>query len=1088
MKGRHRRSSATAAPAAALAAGLAAAMLLAAAAPAARAAYFGKNKVQTSDLAWQTLVTPHFEIHHAAGSEELAVQASLIAEQAYREYADRLDHELARRVPFILYSSPHDFAQTNIADELIGEGIGGFTEAYRNRMVLPYPGSHEEFVHVVRHELVHAFMFDVAFGSSRAIGARSPFFSIPYWYAEGMAEWLSSGWDANADMFVRDATINDYLAPLEYVGGYMAYKQGQAAMRLLSARYGDEKLVELWRRVGRVRSVERAVEQCLGLKMEDLDELYAKELRKRYWPSYADLEAAEDIARPLTDHEEEQGGYNQRPALSPDGDLVAFFSDRDGLTSLYLMSALDGKVLRRLVQGERSSRFESFHSFRSGISFDPSGREVALVAKSGNAERLLTIAVASGEVTRSLRLELDAASSPAWSPDGRRVAVVGTRFGRTDLYLVDLGGDGGADLAGAVGPARPLPDGGSLIRLTDDIGDEGPPAWSPDGERLAFVFDPRAEIDYEFALDERGRRRLLWARPRDGGAPASLEAAAALDTAGAAGAADTSGVAGATGAADTSGVEGAAGAGGEPAGGGAGGLGPGGLGPGGGRLVVLNPATGERWLPGGERGDYRDPVWVGPGALCVVDERTGIANLALVELDSAGTSIAAERRLTNVLGGLFQPAYAARADRLIFTGFHAGGFDLYTAERFRAEWSRRVPGGAAPGAVTQELPGLVSRQAPPDSVADAARVGLIEPYRSRLTIDPSGGFGAGGVYYTSAGGLGLANQISFSDLLGDNRLGLLLNFYGSVSNSDLAATYYYLRRRVDLGVGLFHYKNYYSSAITSVGELLPGDTFFSERNYGLYGVASYPFSTFRRLDLELELMRSQRTLLDIDPTGQYLIATDERTVTLAQPSLSFVHDSAFFGGYGPVTGSRLVLSWAPALPLGGEALRRQTFALDARRYWQPFRRNTLALRLIGAVSDGSDSRKFVLGGPFTLRGYRFYDFETIDKLAGSKLAMANFEYRLPFVDYLIFGWPSRWGLSGLGGTLFFDIGAAWDGKLRMFGPDDRGRTALRDLRADYGLGLRTRLSFLAIKLDWAWKTDLRRHEGAVFHFSIGPEF
>lgn len=1035
MIGRHRRPLTAAAPAAAppaaaaaWAAGLAAAILLAAAAPAARAAYFGKNKVQTSDLAWQTLVTPHFEIHHAAGSEELAVRASLIAERAYREYADRLDHELARRVPFILYSSPHDFAQTNIADELLGEGIGGFTEAYRNRMVLPYPGAHEEFVHVVRHELVHAFMFDVAFGSSRAIGARSPFFSIPYWYAEGIAEWLSSGWDANADMFVRDATINDYLAPLEYVGGYLAYKQGQAAMRLLSERYGDEKLVELWRRVGRVRSVERAVEQCLGLKMEDLDEIYAKELRKRYWPSYADLEAAEDIARPLTDHEKEQGGYNQRPALSPDGDLVAFFSDRDGLTSLYLMSALDGKVLRRLVQGERSSRFESFHSFRSGISFDPSGREVALVAKSGNAERLLTIAVASGEVTRSLRLELDAASSPAWSPDGRRIALVGTRFGRTDLYLLDLAGDGGAELAGAVGPPRPLPDGGALIRLTDDIGDEGPPAWSPDGGRLAFVFDPRAEIDYEFALDERGRRRLLWARPRDAGAP------------------------------------------------------------GGGRLVILTPATGERRLPGGEQGGYRDPVWVGPGALCVVDERTGIANLALVELDSAGTFVAAERRLTNVLGGLFQPVYAARADRLVFTGFHAGGFDLYTAERFRAEWSRRAPGGAAPGAVTQELPGLVSRQAPPDSVADAARVGLIEPYRSRLTIDPSGGFGAGGVYYTSAGGLGLANQISFSDLLGDNRLGLLLNFYGSVSNSDLAATYYYLRRRIDLGVGLFHYKNYYSSAITSVGELLPGDTFFSERNYGLYGVASYPFSTFQRLDLELELMRSQRTLLDLDPTGQYLIATDERTVTLAQPSLSFVHDSAFFGGHGPVTGSRLALSWAPALPLGGEALRRQTFALDARRYWQPLRRNTLALRLIGAVSDGADSRKFVLGGPFTLRGYRFYDFETIDKLAGSKLAMANFEYRLPFVDYLVFGWPGRWGLSGLGGTLFFDIGAAWDGKLRMFGPDDRGRTALRDLRADYGLGLRTRLSFLAIKLDWAWKTDLRRREGAVFHFSIGPEF
>ena len=69
MKGRHRRSSATAAPAAALAAGLAAAMLLAAAAPAARAAYFGKNKVQTRSHHWRVLYTPHFEIHHYEGAE-----------------------------------------------------------------------------------------------------------------------------------------------------------------------------------------------------------------------------------------------------------------------------------------------------------------------------------------------------------------------------------------------------------------------------------------------------------------------------------------------------------------------------------------------------------------------------------------------------------------------------------------------------------------------------------------------------------------------------------------------------------------------------------------------------------------------------------------------------------------------------------------------------------------------------------------------------------------------------------------------------------------------------------------------------------
>ena len=98
---------------------------------------------------------------------------------------------------------------------------------------------------------------------------------------------------------------------------------------------------------------------------------------------------------------------------------------------------------------------------------------------------------------------------------------------------------------------------------------------------------------------------------------------------------------------------------------------------------------------------------------------------------------------------------------------------------------------------------------------------------------------------------------------------------------------------------------------------------------------------------------------------------------------------------------------------------------DLRRYWMPFRRNTLALRVIGAASDGRDPRAFVLGGPSTLRGYNIYDFETVAKLSGSRMFLLNAEYRLPLLDYLIFGWPGRWGLTNFGATLFCDVGAAW---------------------------------------------------------------
>ena len=999
------------------------AALLLLAAPPADAYYFGRNKVQTANVARRVLVTPHFEITHAADAEELAVRAAIVAERTYAEYAARLGHEPERRIPFILYSSHTEFAQTNVADDLLGEGTGGFTEPVRNRMVLPYEESHADFVHVLRHELVHVFMFDMVFGSSRSTASRSPFFRIPLWFAEGLAEWYSSGWDPGAEMYLRDAATSGYLWPLDQVGGFLVYKEGQAALRLISERYGEEKIPEMCRLLNRSRGMDRVLDAALGLDQEALDRIFARYVRGLAWPSYGSFEEPEDIARRLTDHREDEDGANFRPALSPDGSQLAFFSDRDGLMSLYLMSAIDGRVLRRLARGERASRFESLHPYRSRPTFSPDGREVAFVARSGNAETLHTVAVATGEITRDVRLGLDGASSPAWSPDGRRIALVGTVAGRTDLYLLDLAPGGGPEPS-AAGPV--------LQRVTDDAGDESGPAWSPDGRRLAFAHNPVAEVRYQFTVAADGRRTLDWARFDDGDAavqPGHRQAS---------------------------------------------------------RLVLLDVVDGRRVELAAPVGSWREPAWIADGELCVVADGDGAENLACLTLDAAGEGAAGCRRLTNVPGAAAHPSYAPGADRLAFAAFREGGWDLFAVDGWAA-WSRREPSGTPAGQVAVAPPPPPAYELS-SAAANAATVGEIKDYRPRFSIDMSDALGGGAVSFSPQAGLGMANVVNLSDLLGDHRLSFLVNVYGSLSDSDLAASYVYLKRRVDVGVGLFHFKNYYNTAVTSVGELLPDDTFFSERNYGLFASASYPFSTFRRVSLELQAFASERTAYSLDPSGTLLVADGSRTDTLLQPTLTYVHDSAYYGWYGPVTGSRLLLQFAPSLAVGGGTLDRRTAVLDLRRYWLPARGNTLALRLLAAASTGDDPRAFVLGGPFTLRGYDFYDYRTTSHLAGPKIAMANLEYRLPLLDAVYFGWPARWGFGPVGATLFLDLGAAWDDAFSPFGDDAAGRWGLRDLRGCFGIGLRTRLGFLPLKFDWGRRTDLRSADGAEFQFSIGPEF
>ncbi|MBA7595245.1 hypothetical protein ES703_02206 [subsurface metagenome] len=147
---------------------------------------FGKNKIQYKDFDWKHIKTPHFTIYYYQGEEELAKFAAQVAEDSYYQLKEDLSHTFRKRMPLIIYNSHNDFEQTNVTTSLIEESVGGFTEIFKNRMVVPFEGSYERFRHVINHELVHVFQFDILFGSRLGSVMQSEFMmSVPLWVMEG---------------------------------------------------------------------------------------------------------------------------------------------------------------------------------------------------------------------------------------------------------------------------------------------------------------------------------------------------------------------------------------------------------------------------------------------------------------------------------------------------------------------------------------------------------------------------------------------------------------------------------------------------------------------------------------------------------------------------------------------------------------------------------------------------------------------------------------------------------------------------------------------------------------------------------------
>ena len=137
-------------------------LLIAASGSSASAQYFGRNKVRYHAFEFQVLKTEHFDIYYYPGERDGIEIAARLAERWNARLERMFAHTLSGRQPLVLYASHSDFEQTNIISGELSEGTGGVTEPFRRRIILPLGGPIDDTDHVIGHELVHAFQFDIA--------------------------------------------------------------------------------------------------------------------------------------------------------------------------------------------------------------------------------------------------------------------------------------------------------------------------------------------------------------------------------------------------------------------------------------------------------------------------------------------------------------------------------------------------------------------------------------------------------------------------------------------------------------------------------------------------------------------------------------------------------------------------------------------------------------------------------------------------------------------------------------------------------------------------------------------------------------
>ena len=1060
--------------------------------------YFGKNKVSLGDYDWHFIETEHFTIYFDKGSMPVAEFAAKEAERSLVEIEEGLNYEMKGRYPLVLYNSHNGFAVSNISGQELTEFTGGFTEFAQGRVVIPYTGSYADFRHVIHHELVHSVTIELWTGGGWLGAMLNQQATIPpLWVVEGIAEYLSrQGWDIVADNQMRDATITGYVPPIDFIpeGGLFAYKGGQSIFYMIEQEYGRDKVAQVIRDVRTAKTIDKALKSSLGFGVDELNEKWQIWLKRQHWNEINKHDSPEEIGKALTDREEEGGFFNLAPKFSPQGDKIAYLADRKGTFDIYLRSAIDGKDLGRLVEGERSSDFEWMFVLRPGLTWSPDGRYIAFAAKSKNKNTLYTFDVKRKKVAKRFSLDLDGLFEPAWSPDGRHIAFAGLKDGWSDIYIVNL-------------------DDESLRRITHDPYDEKNLAWAPDGSWLALSGDrPDEDLWFDGRKDfPFGQYDIFIIKP-DGSEIRRVIGHDAQDTHPSWGKDNSriSFISNRTGVGNiyVSDLEGD-------------------------NLEVLTnllaSAVDYDWSPDGKKmvftvfhnGGYdiytiKDPLSKAkdPSTLPltrIAQRKEGIEDLSFVERQRAEAKAELADDETDSSEGFeneFLADRSAEASGDSTAGDTEQRLEQWVSDQVALAAEEAEDAGGEGWIADEPVVDEALEEAAPDSVVadegEGSVAGLdnwereFQVSKYKVQFKPEI-FAANAGFDTFYGVSGLA-QLSLSDVLGDHRLTLITSLNFSIEDSDFFLTYAYLKRPTNYFTQVFHTRLFF----------LSGNQLFADRYYGAHLALDRPFSRFSRIESSIRFITIQRDLFDgsfTDPfrngffggTPGGSSGINLRTDRAAIPQLALVDDTTRRDLFGPISGRRARLEFEGS-PKGLEYFTVQG---DYRKYMRVLDNYTFAFRASGGTSWGRNRTRFFVGGVnnpvnpvfstvanvptgevffssfmWPLRGTELF------QTAGDSYLLTNFAFRFPLFYQLAMGWPLPLFFQNIQGELFMDVGGAFNRD--SFNPWDaeQGGFELRDLKGGYGFGARVNLGIFLFRYDLAWPTNFAETFHPIQYFSI----
>ncbi|MFO7659528.1 MAG: hypothetical protein R6V77_01325 [Candidatus Cloacimonadaceae bacterium] len=885
--------------------------------------YYGQNKVNSTHTRWSQIETMHFDIYFPAGNDNFGRLAALMAEETYYYLKSDFQFPAMSRIPIIFYSSQMEFQTTNIIYPLLPEGVGGFTESLKNRVVIPFDGSYAKLEQTLTHELTHAYINALDAGSPGSFFYLKSF-NFPFWFSEGLPEFQAMGGsDINNNAFILDLVLNDRIRSLTEISGYSAYRLGESFLVFLNKRYGRDKVMDFFYSLRASSNLDRASKKVFGMEFRDLESRWRNQLKRDYFPFIQSHTIPHEYSDRKTTHRDDGSYFNLAPRFSPDGQKYVYFSNRDGRFSIWTGGLFETSPNRKLLTGEATGSMEEFHYLRSNLAWFPDSKRFAYAAKTSDGDKIYIADYDKAKIIKEFSLpplrviyELDI------SADGENCVFSAQQNMQSDIYLYNFTDK-------------------KLTQLTNDSYSDAQPRFSPDGKHVAFTSD-RTRIKETFrkgffsdlktnlytinldsnelnqvTFDEFNNYHPVW---------------------------------------DSTGT----------------------------RLFFISEQDS---IPNLEvvdlKSSQRAKVTKTLSGIYSFDFNSNQSSMVYSCYFDGGWDIYLKTEPLDSLqfSDTVSPQVIAPSDNLL-EKINLSHLDYYGRRRLKKPVTDGGPRFINQNATVfdfhPELDSIkIERDYSWDDRPDSVSViPAIKPYKVKFSLDR---FWGGFAYSSSVGTIG-SLELGLSDIMGNHGIGINLGISGKIKDSNILLTYLYLPKRIDYGIGVYNIFDEVIYQRIKIGL----DDFYRERQRetGLYFLTRYPLNKFFRLDFENQIYSweyhwdswiwAENGVEGHWENDSYLINNvlydqPSKTDLIYAPAVTLVHDNTLYGPTGPLLGWRAFVTLRKSFALHKNDYH--TAYMDLRSYTLFSKRYALALRLVGGGSGGKQPQNFELNGYYGVRGY-----------------------------------------------------------------------------------------------------------------------